>query len=462
MDEEVTSMSYSILIKVSRNKLTFWYQKEGRRYLPLKSDEGNEIPLFFYSNGSDFIMGGSAKIRVDQNDPHAFSDYFDIIRKPLFYSRMGESRQAKQLLYDGIEKYLFDHFLSGILFTQESIEKYRSSLCLRFWFDIDIEEHEQILVQGLFTEAGYSNVAKIDFYESLLAYLRNCNLLENKKDIIVLNSLFNNLHIQYITLPEKQLKHSDCLLGCGSDPRLSIFAQTIIEYIKNNRRDIDSENEIKFIIPTISKFLKSPKILIEGDVQLSSGEVHKFRVRLHQLEQNMLGHNGFGKIFNSLENIVERFKISLNNLLVLVIDPEINTEYFIQKLGSRYNVKGVDDETYDQVIDLIFMDIEASGYSLANDSTAHSPYNQFNLPTPKLPSSPVAPPLPKPVNKPVPPPLPKPVAPPIPKPVNKPVPPPLPKPVAPPIPKPMSKPVAPPIPKPGAPPELPPIPKAKR
>ena len=75
------------------------------------------MPLAFYINGNEFIMGNYARDRAIVGDPNAYNNYFELIKDPskvfLFF---GVQRPLKQLLYLGIERYL-THFLLGKFVT---------------------------------------------------------------------------------------------------------------------------------------------------------------------------------------------------------------------------------------------------------------------------------------------------------------------------------------------------------
>ena len=94
------SLSHCVLVKISRNELSFWYQIQGSPYSTLEMNEGNIIPLYFFVNGSDFVIGNFARERANLNDPNSYSEYFDIIKDPSKYFTIhGDSKPVKQLIY---------------------------------------------------------------------------------------------------------------------------------------------------------------------------------------------------------------------------------------------------------------------------------------------------------------------------------------------------------------------------
>jgi len=142
-------VKYCVLVKISKHQLSFWYQLENGVPTPLSITGPNTIPLCFYVNGNDFKIGIFAKERFLQNDRSAYDDYFELIKDPVEYFTLhGDSKPVKQLLYYGVENYL-SHFIKTILYKNESIEGFRTTFCLRLWFDDDIENQEKVLVENL-------------------------------------------------------------------------------------------------------------------------------------------------------------------------------------------------------------------------------------------------------------------------------------------------------------------------
>ena len=140
-------MKFCVLIKIRRNIISFWYQIKGSNYSPLKIKESNEVPLYFYVNGNDFIFGNYARDRYYCNDPFAHGDYFKIITDPSKqFCIYGNKKPLKQLLYLGIEQYL-DFFIKNVIYKSESIESYRQNFPLRLSFDSDIEVKEKFLIE---------------------------------------------------------------------------------------------------------------------------------------------------------------------------------------------------------------------------------------------------------------------------------------------------------------------------
>ena len=477
-------MNFSVLVKISRNELSFWQQNDTSPYEPLAMKEGNIVPLFFYINGSDFMMGNIARDRSNSNDPNAYCDYFNLITDPSKYFTIhGDSKPAKQLIYYGIENYL-SHFIKTVLYKNDSIEAYRQNFCLRFWFDSDIEEKERKLIETIFKEAGYDNAIRIDYYPSLFKSFSSKNLLSNGSPLILLNSIANCLYINYFNFPQPGLISFKKLEGQGSDPRVKILATLILEDIKaSSKIRFEKDEELSYIIPSIVRFLKNPGFIIEDEVTFTSGKKFYFKVRLNDIESRLTYDQGFSKIDSVIREIITENNIDSKLLNIFIIGDQINTPYLIGKLINKYSdskVLGIENSFIDSALGFLFNQIVDSGYKFQSKpivtaapptpmppkatapptmpqkpmgitpprSTAPPPMPpKVTAPPPMPPKVSAPPPLPPKVS--APPPMPPKVSVPLPPPINKNVPPPPPPPVkkSVPPPPPIKKSVPPPIPK---------------
>lgn len=223
-------MRYCVLIKISKQRLCFWYQIENSDFAPLSLKDGSDIPLYFYVSGNDFRVGHFARERHNVNDRNAYQDYFSLIQDPSKYFVLhGDSKPIKQLLYYGIENYL-SHFIKTILFKNESIEAYRINFCLRFWFDDDISKPERYLVENLFKEAGYENVKEIDSSVHINNVISEQSTSNRSR--LFLSSVNNDLYIKLFNYPKYTFQSHYKLEDLGSDPRAKILAKLILEDIK--------------------------------------------------------------------------------------------------------------------------------------------------------------------------------------------------------------------------------------
>ncbi len=359
-------MSHCVLVKISRNELSFWYQIQGSPYSPLEMNEGYKIPLYFFVNGSDFVIGNFARERSNLNDPNAYSNYFDIIRDPSKYFTIhGDSKPVKQLIYYGIENYL-SHFIKTVLYKNDSIESFRQDFCLRFWFDLDIEEKEKILIEGLFKDAGYDNAHRINYYSALFESLSFNKVLNTSTSLLLLTGLENVLYLQTFKYPSPDCIFLEHFEGQGSDPRVKILAELIIDDIQQSKPylHLEKDKEVAHILLTVARLLQNPIPIMSGQVPLSNGDSEYFRVRLRDLDDRLSFYSGFDRIYLSIEDIISKNNLSIEKLNILLLGQEINTNYFSDKLLKRYpSVKGVEENIALDAVKFIFKNISDNNYT---------------------------------------------------------------------------------------------------
>lgn len=462
-------MDFCVIVKISKHKVSFWYQSEGNAYSPLTIKDSNEIPLYFYVNCNNFIFGNAARDRFFSNDPKSFGNYFEIIKDPsIHFTIYGNKKPVKHLLYYAIEQYL-SHFINTVLYKSDSIESFRQQFPLRFIFQSDIEDKEKSLIENLFLEAGYDNVERIEYNESLFEIMIKKGILNTNKSILLLEGIDNNLYLELYKTYSDLITCSSKLEGQGADPRVRILSEMIIEYIsvQNPYLFFDIDAEISSLIGFAANLLENITPIIKGDAVLVDGKSYWFRVTERSLNERLLYYSNDIVIYTAIDELLKSNNLCSENTIILLGSEEINTSYFLNKLLKKYpNVKGIEYLDNNEVLKQIFKNIRDVGYRLINSKELGSGHSSVSatkvadMPTP--PRSSIAP---------LPPVVVKPSVPIPPEPLHKVNRPSLPlpqepvlkrnRPSIPPPPPPMSRPSIPPPPppmsKPGVPPSPPPI-----
>jgi hypothetical protein len=359
-------MKYCVLVKISKQQLGFWYQMEGGVVTPLSITGANIVPLCFYVNGNDFKIGEFANERFLVNDRNAYNDYFDIVKDPANHFVLhGDSKPVKQLLYYGVENYL-SHFIKTILYKNESIEGFRTSFCLRLWFEDDIENQERILVENLFKEAGYENVEEINV--DFILNKEITNEIKSSKLRLCLSAISNDLYVKLFSLTNFNLIGSIKLDQLGSDPRAKIIAKLILEDIKeaNPHIYIDEEKEISFIINHCIQLLSSLSPIMRNEILLSTGVKTDYKIRLSHLEERLIYNRGIeDKVIPQLESIITANGMEISSVDIILKGDELNTNYFKDKLTKKFpNVYGISSLIEVKLIKLMFSQISSSDYKI--------------------------------------------------------------------------------------------------
>jgi hypothetical protein len=380
-------MNFCVLVKISKHKISLWYQSGRSTYEPLVIKNSNEIPLYFYVNGTDFVFGDDLAIdRFNSNDPNSFGNYFDIIKDPSnHFIISGNKKPVKQLLYHGIEKYL-NFFITQVLYKNDSLESYRQNFPLRFWFEQDIEEREKSLIENLFTEAGYDNIDQINYNPFLFEVLVLNNVINSNSSVLMLNGINNTLYLE-LYKNSKDLSNSFFKLdGYGADPSVKILAEMMLEDIlaQESYLTIDKEKEVNSLLTYSADRLENITPIIKGDAILTDGKKHYFEVKQRVLNDRLLYYSNDSIMYAAINDLLSVNNIINENLVILLGSKEINTAYLINKLLVKYpNVIGIDDNFKKEALKSIFAKISKSGY-IAFKKDVFNETNCSNSPSPLI------------------------------------------------------------------------------
>ncbi|MCX2483767.1 hypothetical protein [Pedobacter sp. MR2016-24] len=392
-------MRFCVLAKISKRMVTFWYQSESNPYAPLSIKESNEIPLYFYVNGNDFIFGSAARERFNRHDPNSYGNYFEIIKDPSkHFTIYGNKKPVKQLFYYGIEQYL-SHFLNTVLYKAESIESYRQHFPLRFLFDTDIEDQEKSLIEHLFQEAGYFNLDRVLYNKTLFSVLAGKGTLPSQKAVLLLSGVDDVLYAKLYKDINAEAIGTFKLEGQGADPRVRILADMIVEYIilQNSYLSIDKDTEIAVLLPFCASLLESTSPIIKGDAELSDGNAYWFKVNANNLNDRLQYYSNDSMIYAAIDDLLKSAGIVTENVVILLGTAAISTSYFSGKLLKKYqHVKEVQSADVSDTMKAVFAGISAANYAApakapvqAKSQAPAQPPARPALPIPKLP-----PPLP--------------------------------------------------------------------
>jgi hypothetical protein len=359
-------MEFCVLVKISKHKISFWYQSGTSSYAPLIIKDSNEVPLFFYVDGNDFIFGDDLALeRFNSNDPNAFGNYFDIIKDPSKYFIIsGNKKPVKQLLYHGIEKYL-NFFINEVLYKNDSLESYRQNFPLRFWFESDLEDKEKSLIENIFSEAGYDNIERIDYNVCLFQSLIAHGVLNANYSALLLNGINNTLFIELFKKLSGTPNGVSKLDGLGADPSVKILAEMILEDIlaQESYLHVNRETEVAALLSYSAERLENITPIIKGYSMLTDGKKHYFEVKQRILNERLLYYSNDSIMYAAINDLLSSNSIDHKNISILLGSKEINTPYLINKLLVKYpNVKGVEKNHCDDALKLVFNKIADSNF----------------------------------------------------------------------------------------------------
>jgi len=350
-------MTYRVLVKISRRAVSFWYQTNGNGYAPLVIKDSNEVQLYFYVNGNDFIFGNAARDLFHQHHPNAYGNYFEIIKDPAkHFIIYGNKKPVKQLFYYGIEQCL-SFFINTVLYKSDSIESYRQHFALHFLFDVDIEDKEKALIESLFIDAGYFNTSSVNYDIALFEVLVKHLIINPRNNVLLLNGLNGTLYFKLFKDFQQPPVNRLSMKGQGADPRVKLLAEMIIEYIiaQQSYLSLDMEKETGAILPFCTEQLSHLTPLIRGEVELTDGKRHWFVVKERSLNERLQYYSNDQAVYANIDDLLAENKLNVDNTIILLEGEEISTAYFLNKLLKRYpHVKIVESVWLKDTMELIF------------------------------------------------------------------------------------------------------------
>ena len=143
----------------------------------------------------------------------------------------------------------------------------------------------------------------------------------------------------------------------------------IIEDIEatESHLSLNKEFEVASLLSYSASILENVTSIIKGDAILTDGKKHYFEVKQRVLNERLLYNSNDGLIFASINDLISKYDINIENLSILLNSKEINTPYMINQFLSKYpNVKGVDYKYVNDSLNLLFSKESQSGYKAKN------------------------------------------------------------------------------------------------
>ncbi len=328
-------MEYCVLVKISKTTIEFRYQIDrGEVEVLTLSDKEQKIPLAFYLNGDEFIMGRYAMERVKMNDSNAFFSYFDLVREPgKTFMFAGAQRPIKQLLYLGVERYLSEFLRNMLVLQDSSIDSNRANIPLRMCFDRDISAPEKDAVLRMFKETGYHNVSVVETDTILFDTFSS-----NNKSKLVLTGLDGDLYMNFFRAKTDKCEMSKKLEGIGSDPRYRICADLLFNEItaSNPYIFIDKESNYEIFLKEACSIFDSTLPIVMGSVRLLSGESCDYSINRVVLNDRLKQMSASLTVLSETEYLLQTLNVSSNDVDI-ILDGGVNTDFFVEKLHEKFS-----------------------------------------------------------------------------------------------------------------------------
>jgi len=341
-------MKVEIVVNISRTSIQFFYSQNGNSFKSFKYENQEQIPFYVFSDGDEFQVGDTAKLKHQNHLPNCFHNYFELIKKPnekyLFLD--GEKKQIKHLLVHTCETVL--NALLDKLLISERLSDLKTSLRLNLLFSSDITDDQINFSANLFKEHGYLKAKYIYGNYLIINYLDNNRKIGAFKDsksnmgsfkgYLTIDALDNNLYIDFFNaLDKKYPKIADVGEDLASDPKVKLIARELFKQTADVTGSLTTEeSELPHLISLAQKFADSTRAEFKVKVTLSDGASKNVKIRMSKINNKLDYLSNFTKDVDLVNVIVKKSKIE-NTDLAIVINSSIRSENFVSNLRSYYN-----------------------------------------------------------------------------------------------------------------------------
>jgi hypothetical protein len=394
-------MNCEIVVNISRSNLQIFYSQNKNSYKPFIYEESDNIPFYVFSDGNDFEVGASAKIKFQNNYVSAYYNYFDLIKdtNATFLFLDGEDKKMSTLLIYALEKILKDLFQN--LLISDNVSDVRDTLKLNLVFSSDISDVEINFMVNAFKDFGYNKSSYIYSNYLTLNYLDNNRKIgafkDNKSNMgafngyVVIDAIENDLQIDFFdSLVKKYPKFHEEGVDLASDPKVKLIAKEMFNQTADSCGSLTTEElEIPHLIPLAQQYVNTTKAEFRVEVVLSDGATKNVKVKMSSINEKASYLSNFTKDFDLVKTVVKRSKIG-NTDLAFVIKSSVISENFINNLKSTYNNIY---HSNDEFIDILELFIENQkviniGDFVPRPSTSKPPKPEPPKPEPPKPEPP--------------------------------------------------------------------------
>lgn len=368
-------MKYCILIEITRDTISFLYNKDNgeNRFTPCT--EESVMPLAVLCEGDRLVVGDYALKEARRGNKNAFDRLFNTIQQRRNISYRGNDYDINKLLLLVIEKYISDFFERVLLRSQGSIEDNRNALPLLISFGNDLKENERTFVRSLLTDNGYGHVEVVDSNALLLEVLYN-NKVRPRAYLFVGRS-DNDLYCRLRTGGNYTKEFR--LEGVANDPRVAKAEKKIWEDIC--QRDYypspeEKKRDKQIVHDRAKSFVQSGKAELEGTITLSNNREYDYFLEARSL--NSGGRRTLPEAWIRGESIIEEAlnscDLSPNDCHVVLADKDAATDYIKSLFVDKFSTTLLStDLNREQVRELLLKDVKRRGYQVGTSGDIATP-----------------------------------------------------------------------------------------
>lgn len=328
-------MKYCLLIHISRDFISFSYNKEGDKVFVPYGDELIK-PLAVYCQGNEISIGKFALSEAQKGNKFAHANLFDAISSTELIEYKGQKYDINKLLYFAMEKYVAEFFDKILMRSEGSLEDNRAHFPVVLLFNPDLRFHERDYVVKSLIVGGYSNLLRVNA-SSLFEKVIESQLVPNSIPIFVGSDGYSlYCESERAKLTEIIMMEKVCM-----DPRvdraLRIMRMDVLHQGYDEYRS-DKESDTKLLRKRATDFLNSSQREQMFSVQLSDGFTYDLF-----LERSVFGVSS-GSISDEAMIAVDNLKTALtatgnqiSQCCIVLADHEASNDYVANLFRHYFN-----------------------------------------------------------------------------------------------------------------------------
>lgn len=364
-------MNYCILVTISRNSISFRYNRmDGdNRFVDFMQDGGSEMPFAIECVGNEFVIGKSAlESATKQLAPNAFANIFDTCKETRTFRFAGRDEQLNKLPFyaikDYIGKILSDRFYGEV----GNIDSNVSKLPLVFLFAPELDTDKKLFITRPFEKGGFQNICSISYHQLLLPIIMDSLPEKQKPNVAIMVSVDrNDLILQfYDAVTDKPLADLVRIKGQGSDPRLK-QAMDLIWAGLNNYNYQPREPEENVLRDAALKFLNSNLRTVNDVLCMSDGSMQDYCLSRDELDMSAIGE-ACRLISHHLNEALINNGLRIQQCQIILVG-NAATDYFeniFSQMALAYPVKKVLEKEKNLMLDRLLGLVKKANYEVSN------------------------------------------------------------------------------------------------
>lgn len=336
-------MKYCLLIHISRNFISFAYNKEGDKgFIPYGEEPVK--PLAVYCQGNEISIGKFALSEAQKGNKYSHANLFDAISSTELIEYKGQKHDINKLLFFAMEKYVAEFFDKILMRSEGSLEDNRAHFPVVLLFNPDLRFYERDYVVKSLIGGGYGNLMTVN--ASLLFEKVVCSKMEADTIPVFVGGDGLNL---YCESDKAKLSEIVTMERVALDPRVDRAVQIMLNDILHCGYDeyrSDKERDMDVLRKSATDFLNSSKKEQMFSVLLSDGFTYDTFLKKSDFGMSASGVSVEAmNAFSKLKTLLEASGTQMSKCFIVLTDREAVNEY-VENLFRHYfpNVISISDE----------------------------------------------------------------------------------------------------------------------